>query len=234
MDTSKSTKLTPWHLIKRKKITKIRNPSYTEHASSLKENKIKSMTKYTLLLILLFSFFSIGASLANPNYQNFLRCLINNTQHYSVGSSEIIVYTPSTSNYTSFYLSSVRNLRFLRPVNRKPFLIITPTDVLHVQASVVCAKENGVWIRVRSGGHDYEGQSYRAVDDTNPFVIIDLVNLHEIEVDVDQGTAWVQAGDVNVLKFSWVETEKIFNRENAKIISVFVISSRGYKFGYKN
>lgn len=46
-------------------------------------------------------------------------------------------------------------------------------------------------IRVRSGGHDYEGLSY--VSDV-PFVIIDLINLRSISVDAESGTAWVQAG----------------------------------------
>jgi hypothetical protein len=45
-------------------------------------------------------------------------------------------------------------------------------------------------IRVRSGGHDYEGLSY--VSDV-PFVLIDLINLRSISVDVENSTAWVQA-----------------------------------------
>ncbi|KAL0423632.1 UNVERIFIED_CONTAM: Berberine bridge enzyme-like 18 [Sesamum radiatum] len=54
-----------------------------------------------------------------------------------------------------------------------------------------CAKENDMEIRTRSGGHDYEGLSY--VSEV-PFLIIDLINLSEVTVDVEQKTAWVEAG----------------------------------------
>ncbi|PSS04923.1 Berberine bridge enzyme-like [Actinidia chinensis var. chinensis] len=46
-------------------------------------------------------------------------------------------------------------------------------------------------IRTRSGGHDYEGLSYIS---EVPFVVLDLINLHSIVVDAENGTAWVQSG----------------------------------------
>uniref|UniRef100_M1D3J3 Nectarin 5 n=1 Tax=Solanum tuberosum TaxID=4113 RepID=M1D3J3_SOLTU len=46
-------------------------------------------------------------------------------------------------------------------------------------------------IRVRGAGHDYEGLSY--VSEV-PFVIVDLINLRTINVDVNDKSAWVEAG----------------------------------------
>ncbi|CDY66956.1 BnaC03g75910D [Brassica napus] len=69
--------------------------------------------------------------------------------------------------------------------------IVTAKHISHIQATVVCAKSNGVQIRIRSGGHDYEGLSYIS---SVPFVILDMFNLRSITVDVPSKQAWVQAG----------------------------------------
>ncbi|CAA3021163.1 FAD linked oxidase [Olea europaea subsp. europaea] len=60
-----------------------------------------------------------------------------------------------------------------------------------IRSVVYCARENGLQIRVRSGGHDDEGLSYTS---EVPFVILDLINLQQIRVEVENKTAWVQAG----------------------------------------
>ncbi|KAK9115182.1 hypothetical protein Syun_021979 [Stephania yunnanensis] len=52
-------------------------------------------------------------------------------------------------------------------------------------------KEHGFKVTVRSGGHDFEGLSYIS---NVPFVLIDLANLRKINVDIEDNTAWVQAG----------------------------------------
>ncbi|MBA0594756.1 hypothetical protein Gorai_011649, partial [Gossypium raimondii] len=44
----------------------------------------------------------------------------------------------------------------------------------HVQATVICAKSQGLQIRIGSGGHDYEGLSYVS---EIPFVVLDMFNL---------------------------------------------------------
>ncbi|KAA8514788.1 hypothetical protein F0562_017967 [Nyssa sinensis] len=86
---------------------------------------------------------------------------------------------------------SIRNLRFTLPTTPKPLFIVTPLYEFQIQATIYCSKEHGMQIRVRSGGHDYEGLSY--VSEV-PFVIIDLINLRSITVDTENCTAWVQAG----------------------------------------
>ncbi|KAK7319332.1 hypothetical protein RJT34_04051 [Clitoria ternatea] len=45
-------------------------------------------------------------------------------------------------------------------------------------------------IQIRSGGHDFEGLLYVA---KVPFIIVDLINLNEIEIDVNKRIAWVQS-----------------------------------------
>ncbi|QCD78890.1 CO dehydrogenase flavoprotein-like [Vigna unguiculata] len=52
-------------------------------------------------------------------------------------------------------------------------------------------QQHGLQIRIRSGGHDYEGLSYVA---EVPFVILDLLYLRNITVDIENRSAWVQAG----------------------------------------
>lgn len=56
---------------------------------------------------------------------------------------------------------------------------------------MLCAKSKGLQIRIRSGGHDFEGLSYVS---SVPYVILDMFNLRSINVDIPSETAWVQAG----------------------------------------
>ncbi|KAF6138059.1 hypothetical protein GIB67_042964 [Kingdonia uniflora] len=96
------------------------------------------------------------------------------------------------SSYSSILKSSIQNLRFLTSTTTpKPQYIITPLHESHIQAAVICSKIHGLQIRVRSGGHDYEGLSYTS--DT-PFVIIDMFNLRQVSIDVKDETGWVQGG----------------------------------------
>ncbi|CAA3014416.1 cannabidiolic acid synthase-like [Olea europaea subsp. europaea] len=60
----------------------------------------------------------------------------------------------------------------------KPLVIVTPMHESQIRSVIYCAKENGLQIRVRSGGHDYEGLSYTS---EVPFVILDLFNLRIAE-----------------------------------------------------
>ncbi|XP_052202470.1 tetrahydroberberine oxidase-like [Diospyros lotus] len=87
--------------------------------------------------------------------------------------------------------TSIQNLRFTSPSTPKPLVIVTPVEESQIQATVYCAKQHGLQIRVRSGGHDFEGLSY--VSEV-PFVILDLLNLRSISVDSENKTAWVQTG----------------------------------------
>ena len=99
----------------------------------------------------------------------------------------------SAYNYYKILNFSIQNLRFAEPVIPKPIAIVLPESLEQLQKSVACCREGFMEIRVRCGGHSYEGTSYVA-DDGTPFVIIDMMNLNHVWVDMETETAWVEGG----------------------------------------
>ncbi|KAF5802004.1 putative tetrahydroberberine oxidase [Helianthus annuus] len=95
------------------------------------------------------------------------------------------------SSFQSIWQARLNNLRFIKPSTPKPSFIVTPIDETKILTALFCTKKHGYQIRIRSGGHDFEGVSYSAVV---PFVMLDLVNMKSIDVDVGNKTSWVQAG----------------------------------------
>ncbi|KAL5708918.1 cinnamyl-alcohol dehydrogenase [Ranunculus cassubicifolius] len=132
-------------------------------------------------------FFLLSTFLSSTSAENFLECLTKNSDP----SITKILYSPYNSSYTSILQISAQNHRFNSPITPKPQFIITPLKESHIQAAVICSKTHGFQVRVRSGGHDYEGLSYVSY---KPFVVIDLVSFQDIKVDIKENTAWVQAG----------------------------------------
>ncbi|KAI9126783.1 hypothetical protein K1719_002379 [Acacia pycnantha] len=112
-------------------------------------------------------------------------------------SSSQLIITQNNTSYQPLLQSSIRNLRFSDTSSSstpKPKLIVTPKNVIHIQSAVVCSKQQGLQVRVRSGGHDYEGLSYTSDYQNQPFIIIDLSNVRSITVNLEDETAWVEAG----------------------------------------
>ncbi|GMJ06539.1 hypothetical protein like AT5G44400 [Hibiscus trionum] len=142
------------------------------------------------MLALLFAAFLSLSSATSPQ-ENFLRCL----SFSSNLSSPIarVVYTPNNASYSSILESRVRNLRFWTPNTPKPLVIVTPLVTSHIQATIRCSRKHGLQLRIRSGGHDYEGLSYVS---QVPFVVIDLINFRSVDVDVENRVAWVQSGAI--------------------------------------
>ncbi|CBI31003.3 hypothetical protein VitviT2T_015532 [Vitis vinifera] len=144
---------------------------------------------HILSVFSIFLVFSVPWAAADLRVDTFLQCL-SYREHPSYPISGAI-YTPNNSSFSDVLYSYIRNRRFMTSTTPKPLVIVTALHESHVQATVVCAKFHFLELKTRSGGHDYEGQSYVS---NNPFVILDLFNLRSITFDDATETAWVQAG----------------------------------------
>ncbi|KDP36348.1 hypothetical protein JCGZ_09768 [Jatropha curcas] len=147
-----------------------------------------SLLLSSFLLFLSLCIISTSAS-SSPDGETIIECLLTHSQSSNPISNAI--YTPKNTSYSSVLQTYIRNLRFNESTTRKPLLIVTALHESHVQASIICARKHGLQMKIRSGGHDYEGISYVSIV---PFFILDMFNLRKIEVDVVSETAWVEAG----------------------------------------
>ncbi|XP_050370393.1 berberine bridge enzyme-like 21 [Argentina anserina] len=143
-----------------------------------------SSSSVLLLLLLLH----VSATSATSLYDDFVQCL--NT-HPNSSASQIVI-PQNNPSFTSTLRAYIRNARFNTTSTPKPVLILTPTTEAHVQASVLCAVQLKVQLKIRSGGHDYEGVSYVSTEPT--FIVLDLFNFRSIDVNVEDASAWAQAG----------------------------------------
>nr|BAK18781.1 berberine bridge enzyme-like protein [Nicotiana tabacum] len=148
-----------------------------------------------LLLIILMMISFLFTSLLVPSVSattlnTISTCLIN----YKV--SNFSVYPTRNHAGNSYYNLldfSIQNLRFAACSKPKPTVIIVPESKEQLVSSVLCCRQGSYEIRVRCGGHSYEGTSSVSFDGS-PFVVIDLMKLDGVSVDVDSETAWVQGG----------------------------------------
>ncbi|KAK2985959.1 hypothetical protein RJ640_017587 [Escallonia rubra] len=102
---------------------------------------------------------------------------------------------------------SIQNLRFTSSDTPKPAVIVTPSHESQISTVIKCSRTHGLQIRVRSGGHDYEGLSYVS---ELPFVVLDMINFKSITVDTETRTAWVQSGStVGELYYRIAEKSKV-------------------------
>ncbi|KAI3512419.1 hypothetical protein L1887_19735 [Cichorium endivia] len=152
------------------------------------------LSSSVFLLVLTLSFsnsWATSSSLVDvtPGTENFVSCMQSNSDNATSVSQ--LVFTPVNASFIPVWQVAVQNTRFLKPSTPKPSVIVTPTDETLIQTALSCAKQHGYEIRIRSGGHDYEGLSYTA---DVPFVMLDFTRMRSIDVDVANRTAWVQPG----------------------------------------
>jgi FAD/FMN-containing dehydrogenase len=121
-------------------------------------------------------------------YTSFLQCLTQNNTDSTISN---IVFSQTNSSFSTVLQDYIRNARFNTTSTSKPLIIVTPKNPSHVQSTVICAKNVNIQIKIRSGGHDYEGISYV---NKSPFIILDMFNLRTINVDIENEVAYIQAG----------------------------------------
>ncbi|CAI0545726.1 unnamed protein product [Linum tenue] len=131
---------------------------------------------------------------AQKPQQRFLQCLSDHSQKTTAIPFSRSFFTPDSSNFSTVLNSTAQNLRYLLPSVLKPVFIFTPLQVSHIQAAVICSKKLNINLRIRSGGHDYEGLSYASKTESS-FLILDLSKLRAVyDIDITSKTAWAQAG----------------------------------------
>lgn len=78
---------------------------------------------------------------------------------------------------------------FFKGVDKRPLAVARVAGAADVAAAVTAAREGGLELAVRSGGHSRPG--YGTVDGG---LVIDLSRMDGVEIDADNGTAWVETG----------------------------------------
>ncbi|KAJ1394877.1 FAD-binding, type 2 [Sesbania bispinosa] len=154
-------------------------------------------------IFLLHILMAMAAS--EPLQDTYLQCL----SLYSEPSPPISEYTyfPNSPSYPPILESYIRNMRFNSLTTPKPAFIVAPAHVSHIQASIICCKSFGLEIRIRSGGHDYDGLSYVS---QSPFIILDMFLLRSVVVNLEDETVWVDSGaTIGELYYRIAEKSKI-------------------------
>ena len=82
-----------------------------------------------------------------------------------------------------------RRTVFYGNFDRRPAVIVRPANAADVAAVVSLARESGVELAVRSGGHSITGNSTTAGG-----ILLDLSLMKAIDIDVEGRTAWAEAG----------------------------------------
>ena len=78
---------------------------------------------------------------------------------------------------------------FYGGMDRHPAAIVRVKDDMDVVRVVALARESGLQLAVRSGGHSIPGHSV-----SEGGIVIDLADMRALEIDVEARTAWAQTG----------------------------------------
>jgi len=93
------------------------------------------------------------------------------------------VITPDDADY-----DKARTV-FSGAIDRRPAVIVRVANAADVSHVISLARETGLELAVRSGGHSYAGHS---VSDGG--IVLDLSEMRDLQIDLEQHTAWVETG----------------------------------------
>src|SRR5262245_25218161 len=93
------------------------------------------------------------------------------------------IITPEDAEY-----DAARTL-FYGGMDRRPAAIVRTADATDVSHVVSFARENGVALAVRSGGHSLLGHSV-----SEGGIVLDLAAMKKLTIDVEGRTAWAESG----------------------------------------
>ncbi|CAN1163577.1 Berberine bridge enzyme-like D-2 [Linum perenne] len=151
-----------------------------------------------LLLFLLISFLLPALLLSKPTTDHedvqlvITSCFIHNNIHNftTLPSNK----DPSTVFYNNILRYSIQNLRCYS--SRKPIAIVLPSTLEELIATVSCCSGR-VALKVRCGGHSYEGTSFSIGSNNggnDDFVMVDLMRMNGVSVDMESESSWVEGG----------------------------------------
>jgi FAD/FMN-containing dehydrogenase len=78
---------------------------------------------------------------------------------------------------------------FYGGIDRRPALIVRVANATDVSRVVALARESGVELAIRSGGHSVAGHST-----TDGGIVLDLSGMKGLEIDLERHTAWAESG----------------------------------------
>jgi FAD/FMN-containing dehydrogenase len=78
---------------------------------------------------------------------------------------------------------------FYGSIDHRPAVIVRPTDATEVAQVVTLARDSGLELAVRSGGHSLAGHSV-----SEGGIVLDLAAMKALAIDPQQRTAWAQTG----------------------------------------
>src|SRR5687768_147167 len=93
------------------------------------------------------------------------------------------------SSYAHRTTATKRRAVFYSGIDRRPALILRVADATDVSRVIALARESGLELAVRSGGHSVAGHGT-----TDEGIVLDLSQMKGLEIDLERHTAWAQTG----------------------------------------